>query len=122
MIRVFMLSRLGLFGQGIETLLCREEGVEIVGRETEIEVALAQINRLRPDVVLLDTTLQAGDLASIAARILTAQTSTRVIAMSLEGNTVSVFRGEQRTVHEVQDLMHAITNGTLHSDSSSAKT
>ncbi len=122
MVRVFMLSRLALFGQGVETLLCREEGVEIVGRETEIEVAIARIKQLRPDVVLLDTTLQAGDLASIAARIFTAQTNTRVIAMSLQDNTVSVFRGEQRTVHEIQDLMHAITNGTLYSDSSSAKT
>ncbi len=121
MVRVFMLSQLALFGQGVETLLCREEGVEIVGRETEIEIALARIKELRPDVVFLDTTLQERDLASIAARILAAQTNTLVIAMSLEDNTVSVFRGEQRTIHQIQDLMRVIANGTSHSLSSNAK-
>ncbi len=120
MVRVYMLAHLSLFSQGVETLLCREGGVEIVGRETELDAALAQIKELGPDVVLLTTTLQAGDLAATAARILTAHKNTLVIAMSPEDNSVSVFREEQRAVHKIQDLMRAITNGTMHSNSSRA--
>ncbi len=114
MVRVFMLSRLALFGQGVEALLSREKGVEIVGRETDVETALLQIQRLCPDVVILDAALQAGDLASTAARVLAAQPNTKVVAMSLEGNTVTVFRKEQRTVHEIEDLLRAINNSTSH--------
>ncbi len=120
MVRVFILSHLPLFSQGVETLLCREGGVEIVGRETEIKAALTEIKARGPDVVLLDATLEASDPASIAARILTAHENTMVIAMSPDDNTVSVFRKEQRTIHKVQDLMRAITNGMCRSDSSSA--
>ncbi len=122
MVRVFMISHLPLFSQGLETLLCREGGVEIVGRESELLIALTKISELAPDAVLLDATLQTDDPASIAARILTVNKDTLVITMSPDDNSISVFRKEQRTVHKIQDLMHAITNGSLRSNSSKTHT
>ncbi len=114
MVRVFMVSRLALFGDGVQALLSREKEVEIVGRETDFEAAIAQIQRLCPDVVILDSSLQAGEVAATAARVVAARPNTKVVAMSLEGNIVTVFRQEQKTVHEIQDLLRAINNSTSH--------
>jgi DNA-binding NarL/FixJ family response regulator len=110
MIRVFMLSHLPLFSQGVEALLCREQGVEIVGRETDVEKAVERIKELEPDVVILDNDLQATDPAPIAVRILGEQTKTKVIGLSLQSNTIYIYRKEQRTAHRIEDLMEAIKN------------
>ena len=39
MIRILMVSSYPLFSQGIETLLCHQVGLEIVGRETDFDRA-----------------------------------------------------------------------------------
>ena len=109
MLRVFMLSNLPLFSQGVELLLCREPGVEIVGRENDVEQALARINELKPDVVILDNDLQAADPAPIAVRILE-RTKTKVMGLSLHSNTIYIYRKEQCIAHGIEDLMDAIKN------------
>ena len=109
MLRVFMLSNLPLFSQGVELLLCREPGVEIVGRENDVEQAIKRINELKPDVVILDNDLQAADPAPIAVRILE-HTQTKVMGLSLQGNTVYIYQKEQRTAHSIADLIAAMKN------------
>ncbi len=107
MTRVYMLSRVPLFSQGVQVLLCREPGVEIVGRETDVERAITAINALEPDVVVLDNDLQANDPTPIALRMLE-RTQAKVIGLSLGSNTLYIYRKEQRTAHNIADLMEAI--------------
>jgi DNA-binding NarL/FixJ family response regulator len=53
--RIFILSSYPLFGQGVESLLRQETGLEIVGRETDVDKAMERIKELRPDGVIIDS-------------------------------------------------------------------
>ncbi len=107
--RVFMLSHLPLFSAGVQTLLCREPGVEIVGLETDVERAIKAINVLKPDVVILDNDLQPGSLTPLALRLLE-ETQSKVIGLSLHSNTLYIYHKEKRVAHDIGDLMEAIKN------------
>jgi DNA-binding NarL/FixJ family response regulator len=53
MMCVLIVSSHPLFGQGVESLLRQEAGVEIVGRETDVDYAIERIKELQPDVIIL---------------------------------------------------------------------
>ena len=97
----------------IESLLRQEKGLDIVGRETDVDKALERIKELQPDVVIVDS----GDLASepmpAVMRILREGVGTRVIGLNLQDNTMCIYRGEQRVVKEVKDLVEAIEPSPL---------
>jgi DNA-binding NarL/FixJ family response regulator len=106
--RVFILSCHPLFGQGVESLLRREAGLEIVGQETDLDQAVERIKEIRPDVVILDCAEPARDPTLAVMRILREGLGTKVIGLNLQNNTLYIYRGEQRLVKEVKDLIEAI--------------
>jgi DNA-binding NarL/FixJ family response regulator len=106
--RVFILSCHPLFGQGVESLLRREAGLEIVGQETDLDQAVERIKEIRPDVVILDCAEPACDPTPAVMRILREGLGTKVIGLNLQNNTLYIYRGEQRLVKEVKDLIEAI--------------
>lgn len=105
--RIFMLSSHPLFSQGVESLLRRETRLEIVGRETDVDKAIERIKALRPDVVVLDSA-DLRDPLPVVMRILREGVGTKVIGLNLKDNTMHVYRGEQRVVKQVEDLVEAI--------------
>jgi chemotaxis response regulator CheB len=119
--RIFLLSSHPLFGQGVESLLRRESGFDIVGLETDIDRAVARIKRLRPDAVVVDSNEAIPDPALVVMRILREGLDTRVIGVNLWNNVVCVYHGQQRVLKEVQDLVQAIQGESLSSKPSSAK-
>ncbi len=106
--RIFMLSSHPLFSQGVESLLCREAGLEIVGREMDLEKGLDRIRELRPDVVIVDSGDPTRDPTPTVMRILREGLGTRVIGLNLQDNIVCIYRGEQRIARGVEDLLEAI--------------
>jgi AmiR/NasT family two-component response regulator len=108
MMRVFIVSSHPLFGQGVESLLRQEAGVEIVGREADVDEAVERIKELRPDVVILDSADLVSDPTPAVMRILREGVRAKVIGLNLEDNTMCVYRGEQREVKGVEDLVEAI--------------
>jgi len=106
--RVIILVGHRLFGPGVETLLREEEGLEIVGRETDANRAVERIRELQPDVAIVDSADPACDSGSIVMRILREGPRTSVIGVNLEENTLSVYHGERRAVTGVRDLVEAI--------------
>jgi chemotaxis response regulator CheB len=106
--RVFILSFHPLFGQGVESLLRREARLEIVGQETDADKALERLKEIRPDVVILDCAETACDPTPAVMRILREGLGTKVIGLNLQDNTLYIYRGEQRLVKEVKDLIEAI--------------
>ena len=106
--RVFILSNHPLFGQGVESLLRREARLEIVGQETDLDQAVERIKEIRPDVVILDCAEPACDPTPAVMRILREGLGTKVIGLNLQDNTLYIYRGEQRLVKEVKDLIEAI--------------
>jgi DNA-binding NarL/FixJ family response regulator len=106
--RIFMLSSHLLFSQGVESLLCREAGLEIVGREVDLEKGLNRIRELQPDVVIVDSGDPTHDPTPTVMRILRERLGTRIIGLNLQDNIVCIYRGEQRIVRGVEDLLEAI--------------
>ena len=106
--RVFILSGNPLFGQGVESLLRQETGLEIVGREADLDSAVARVRELKPDVVVLDSSTPACVATTAVVRIFEACQGVRVVGLSLHDNTMCIYRGEQRLVTEVKDLVEAI--------------
>ncbi|MBM4467201.1 MAG: response regulator transcription factor [Chloroflexi bacterium] len=105
--RIFMLSSHPLFSQGVESLLRRETGLEIVGREADADQALERIKELQPDVVVLDSA-DLRDPMPVVMRIFREGVGAKVISLNLKDNTMHVYRGEQRVVKQVEDLVKVI--------------
>jgi DNA-binding NarL/FixJ family response regulator len=106
--RVFILSSHPLFSQGVENLLRREAGLDIVGRETDADKALERIKEIRPNVVILECAEPTCDPTPVLMHLLREGVETKVIGLNLQDNTLYIYRGEQRVVKEVKDLIEAI--------------
>ncbi len=106
--RVFILSTHPLFSQGVESLLRHEPGLEIVGWQADVDNAIERIKELQADVVILDSGDLACNLTPAVMRILREGGGTKVIGLNLQDNTMCIYRGEQRVVKEVKDLVEAI--------------
>ena len=102
--RVLILSSHPLFGRGVESLLRKETRLDIVGWEADIDKAVERIRELQPDVVILDS----GDPTPEVLRILREGLGTKVIGLNLQDSTMCIYRGEQRVVKRIEDLVEAI--------------
>lgn len=105
---VFVLSKQTLFHQGIETLLTKESGIEIVGQDTLPCDAVNAILTCKPDVVILNLDDPEIDLISPVLCVLRGERNVRVIGMSLQNNNISVFQGHNKEISDLEDLFDAI--------------
>jgi len=108
MTRVFIVSSNPLFGQGIENLLGQETGLAVVGREGDVDKAIERIEELKPDVIIMDSSNQPRESELAVLRILQNRLGTKIIGLDLQDNTLYIYRGEQRILGEVADLVDAI--------------
>ncbi len=106
--RVFVLSRRSLFHQGIETLLTQEAELEIVGQDTEPGAAVECIHAFNPDVIILNLDDPEPDLSSPVLCVLREKTAIRIVGLSLRENKICVFQGEDKQIHQLEDLFDAI--------------
>ncbi len=114
MTRVLIVSSHEMFGQGVQSLLSQQTGLEICGRETDLDAALKRFEELKPDVVVLDVGDPSYGPMSAVIRI-HRENVDRVIGLNLQDNTIHVLRGEQRTAHGVDDLVGAIKGDDVES-------
>lgn len=108
--RVFVLSRRSLFHQGIETLLSQQAELEIVGQDSEPSEAVECIQKFNPDVIILNLDDPELDLSSPVLCVMREKTAIRIIGLSLRENKICVFQGEDKQVHQLEDLFNAILN------------
>jgi DNA-binding NarL/FixJ family response regulator len=105
--RVFILATQSMFSQGVACLLRQETAFEIVGQQTELHQAIACIQKLQPDVVILDTHSRFNDPTAVLL-VLTALPNIKVIGLSLRRNTFQIYRANQREATSMADLVNAI--------------
>ena len=108
MVRVYILSHNDLFGQGVTNLLRCESDIEIVGQGDDIEQANAEVQRLTPDAVIVESDDLLPDSAWIVTHLLKTDLPVKVICMNLEENKLQLYCGEQREARGVEDLVEAI--------------
>jgi hypothetical protein len=106
--RVFVISELSLFGEGLEGLLCEEPGLEIVGRETDPRQAVRRIKETNPDVIILTDGEGATGLDAELLRLVREGLHMRIVEVHLETNTVCIYCGEQQPIREVGDLADTV--------------
>ncbi|MFE7208970.1 response regulator [Streptomyces sp. NPDC057611] len=69
MIRVLVVEDHAVVRSGLVALLSGELGIQVVGQAADGEAALAEAERLRPDVTLLDIDLPVMDGIAVAAAL-----------------------------------------------------
>jgi DNA-binding NarL/FixJ family response regulator len=106
--RVLILSNGSLLAQGVDSLLDREPGVQVVGWETDLDEAICRIREIRPDVVILIDEDTSDCLSPAALRLLREGGGIKIIGLNRQSNTLCIYCGEQRVVEEVADLMEAV--------------
>ena len=106
--RVLIIASNPLFSQGVESLLRQESRLEVMGREADVDKAMKRIKELKPDVVIVDSGDPACGPTPAVMRILREGVEVKVIGLNLQNNTICIYRGEQRVVREVRDLVEAI--------------
>ena len=108
MVRVYILTNNDLFGEGVLNLLRLEPGVEIVGQGAVCGNAFEEIKRLLPEAVIVESNYLLQDSMSIVTHILDIESPVKVICLDLKENRFHLYRGEQREVRGVEDLVDAI--------------
>jgi two-component system, NarL family, nitrate/nitrite response regulator NarL len=87
--RVFVLARIRLYRDGIANALAEDERFSVLGSASDGELGLEEVVRLRPDVVLLDTTVPA--CRGLVAAICESSPDTRVVALGVADSADEVM-------------------------------
>lgn len=82
-IRVVLCNKHTMFRDGIKALV-RQTGIEIVGEAATAQQTLMLLERLRPDVVLLDATMPNLGCSETTRRIKAAAPHIEVLILSLD--------------------------------------
>ena len=78
-IRVYLLDDHALVRAGMRMILSSQTDIEVVGEADSGELALPEVRRLQPDVVLCDLHLPGVSGLEVTERITKGQPHTRVI-------------------------------------------
>jgi NarL family two-component system response regulator LiaR len=90
-IRVLIADDHAVVRQGLRTFLDLQEDVEVVGEAVDGEVAVAEAQRLGPDVVLLDLAMPRLDGVAALPRLREAAPAARVIVLTSFGEDERLF-------------------------------
>ena len=111
--RVFILYSHGLFARGVQSLLSREPGLEVVGVEKDDRRALGRIKVLSPDVILLDSSARRDESCPAIAEIFEEVPGARVISLSLQENGVDIYDKQRIMACGPAELVQAIRRDNL---------
>jgi NarL family two-component system response regulator LiaR len=82
LIRVLVADDHAIVRKGICALLATEEGIEVVGEAADGQRAIEQVERLRPDVVLMDLVMPGVDGLATTRRISADWPETRILVLT----------------------------------------
>jgi cytochrome c oxidase subunit 2 len=119
--RVLIASSHALFGQGLRSLLQerKEAGVEIVGMVSNLEEALQALDRLDPDLIVVDYDDEKLNRDEFLARFVEGEKKLRVVLLSLQSPQAAIVY-DRRTMaaHQIDDWLEDWT----YSDDASKST
>jgi DNA-binding NarL/FixJ family response regulator len=106
--RIFIVSNHLMFGHGLECLLLKEKEVEIVGRETSLKRAVASLQELQPDVVIVDNDEISLDTVAELLQLGRIIPGMKIVHVSLQSNNLYVYQAMYTEVQSVEDLVGII--------------
>ncbi len=107
--RVYLVCVNRLVCEAVKALLSRE-GIELLGMETDMDIALAQVRALDPDIVLVegDGGKIESTLMSELTRLAYEKEKLRIIRLNLPQEVLRIYYQEQRRFMDTHDLVAAI--------------
>ncbi len=108
--RVLVLSQQSIFGKGIEALLAKEPDVEIIHLSPDEKFTVECIMANQPDVVFMNCDNPEPDLSPTILSILKEKMDVCFVGLSLNDNKISVFRGKEKQIMELSDLLSVIND------------
>lgn len=104
--QVFIIWSHPLFHESVRLLL-RHPDVEIIGSTADYETARDDIERLRPNTVIVEET-GSGTHVEALAILDSSRFAPRVIGFSLEDNKLNVYHRQESTVARAEDLLRLV--------------
>jgi DNA-binding NarL/FixJ family response regulator len=105
--RVALLTNRSLFAAGVEELLLGVEGMTLSVIDAADPSAMAEIGRLKPQVIVLDTNDAVAGRAAVV-QLLEQQPRARVVALNLNHAAIDVYRMKRVVATDVVGLLRAI--------------
>lgn len=105
--KIVLLNNRSLFASGILNLLDAMEGVSVSVVPSEDKDWACKVDEIEPEVFVLD----AGDLAlgnNAITQLLDHHPNTKVVALSLDRDTISVYQVDKVTKTTLEGLKEAI--------------
>jgi DNA-binding NarL/FixJ family response regulator len=109
--RVFILYNHHLFARGVESLLSKEQEMEVVGMELDNRQTLDKIRLLDPDVILVDSSTSPEASSITIPEIFQKAPNARVISLSLRENGIDIYDKQHVVASGPQDLLRVIRRG-----------
>jgi DNA-binding NarL/FixJ family response regulator len=114
--RVLIASSHPLFGQGLRSLLQERSnaGVEVVGMVANLEQALESIEKLNPDLVIVDYDDRALNRDEFLARFVEGEKKMRLVLLSLQSRRDALIY-DRRTLaaSQITDWLDEWTTNTV---------
>ena len=110
--RVLIASSHALFGQGLRSLLQerKEAGVEIVGMVSNLDEALQALDRLNPDLIIVDYDDKKLNRDEFLARFVEGEKKLRVVLLSLQSaQEAIVYDRRTMAAHQIDDWLEEWT-------------
>jgi len=107
--RTFVLCRHTLFAQALKALLDNQEGIDLVGIETDELRARERIKTLKPDIVLVETGDEGVSVDTVLSYVVRESPQSRIVGLSQGQNEIGIYYGHQRRVTAAEDLVAAIS-------------
>lgn len=108
MVRVLIVSALPLLGEGLEVWLRQQRGVDVVGYEADAGMVGERIEQLKPEVVIVDSSMCAASPATALMRFLADRPGARIIGLDLQHNSIHIFGSENRSLDLATQFLEAI--------------
>lgn len=104
--RVYILWTHPLFSETLGRLL-RGAEVEVVGGSSDPAIGLEEIGRMQPDVVIAEEGSPGAPTEAIEA-LRAGPSEMLILGLNLSDNGLQVYRREQRTVADPEDLLRIL--------------
>jgi DNA-binding NarL/FixJ family response regulator len=121
MTRVVVVEDHTLVRQSLVKTINAEDGFEVAGEAGRGDEGLALINKLSPDVVLLDITMPGGNGLEVAAQLRTAAPNARFLFLTMHDDDSSISKAialgadgyvlKTASTDELLTALHAIAEG-----------
>lgn len=112
--RVLVIQSKSILAAGITSLLQQQGTFEVARFGYQNKGKLCEeIDRFRPDVIILDTSLGPAKISSLLS-LLEVHQKLRLLVISLENNKVQVYEKQDQSINTLENLIEVIHGEYSH--------